>query len=95
MSGPSEFPEETVVLRRQLDTERGDTTIQLVEIVAELDDREPTDLAPIYRSVDGLVSDLFGSPPPTHVDANLAFSYHGYRIHVEQDGTATVRELSA
>ncbi|WP_222917774.1 HalOD1 output domain-containing protein [Natrinema sp. SYSU A 869] len=94
MSEPSDSADETVVLRRQLNTEEGDTTIQLVEIIAELDDREPTELSPLYRSVDSLISDLFGSPPPTHVDANLVFSYHGYRVHVQQDGMTTFRELS-
>lgn len=95
MSEPSDFADETVVARRQLDTQQGDPTIQLVEIVADLDDLEPTELSPLYRCIDSLVADLFGSPPPAAVNANLQFSYRGYRIHVQQDGTTTLLDLSS
>jgi hypothetical protein len=95
MSEPIDVTGEDIVAQRQLNADRGDQMIQLVELIADIDDVEPTEISPIYRDIDSLVSDFFGSQPPSRGDATLAFSYQGYRIHVQQDGRTTVRELSA
>ncbi|QLK27162.1 hypothetical protein HYG81_06030 [Natrinema zhouii] len=83
------------VTRRRLDTDKEDPEAQLVEVIADIDGVESTDLAPIYRRIDGLIDSLFSSPSPVEANAHVTFSYEGYRIRVHQNGTATVRELSA
>ncbi|QLG48976.1 HalOD1 output domain-containing protein [Natrinema halophilum] len=83
------------VIRRQLNPERDDPASQLAEVVADLTDDEPLNLTPVYGCIDTLIADLFSSPPPDEADACIAFDYEGYRIRVQQDGTTTLRELSA
>ncbi|MDF9744039.1 HalOD1 output domain-containing protein [Natrinema salsiterrestre] len=95
MSEPIDATNEDVVLQRQLDTDQGDQMVQLVELIADIDDVEPTELSPIYRDIDSLVSNFFGSQPPSRGDATLAFSYRGYRIRIKRDGRTTVHEVSA
>ncbi|WP_226038967.1 HalOD1 output domain-containing protein [Natrinema sp. DC36] len=82
-------------IRRQLDTDQEDPAARLVEVIADIDDVEPMELAPIYYRIDGLITGLFSSPSPLEANAHVTFSYEGYRIRVHQDGTTTVRELSA
>ena len=83
--------DDDIVARRELETTRDAPAVQLVELVAELEETDAMSLAPIYDRADDLVADLFTSPPEPEADVELEFSYHGYRIHVQQDGTVTVR----
>ncbi|WP_226007546.1 HalOD1 output domain-containing protein [Natrinema salinisoli] len=94
MREPIDATGEDVVLQRQLDADQGNQMVQLVELIADIDDVEPTEISPIYRDIDSLVSNFFGSQPPSRGDATLAFSYQGYRIHLKQDGRTTVCDLS-
>ncbi|MDQ2049425.1 HalOD1 output domain-containing protein [Natronolimnohabitans sp. A-GB9] len=83
-----------VVARRDLDTTRETPTIELVEVVADLEETDPTALSPLYEQIDDMVAGLFSSPPSGTADAKLEFSYHGYRIHIQQNGTATFLQAS-
>ncbi|AGB38453.1 HalOD1 output domain-containing protein [Natronococcus occultus] len=79
-----------VITRRTLNTDREEPTAQIPEIVAEFEGRDPTDLPPVYYSVDELLSSLFSSPPRASADAAVEFTYQEYRFRVRQDGTTTV-----
>ncbi|MFC4543400.1 HalOD1 output domain-containing protein [Halosolutus amylolyticus] len=81
--------DDDIVTCRDLDTSRESPAIQIVDIVADLEDADPAEIDPIYNCVDGLIADLFSSPPPAAAEAELTFTYQGYRIHVQQDGTTT------
>ncbi|WP_339102881.1 HalOD1 output domain-containing protein [Haloterrigena salinisoli] len=95
MPGPTDLPDDDVVTRRTLDTTRDAPAIGLVEIVADLEETDAMELTPIYDRADDLIDDLFGTPPGADADARLEFTYQGYRIAVEQDGTVVIREPSA
>ncbi|MXV61179.1 hypothetical protein GS429_03710 [Natronorubrum sp. JWXQ-INN-674] len=84
----------TVLTRRELDTGRDVPETQLVEVVAELEESGMTELSPIYGCIDDMIADLFSSPPPAEAEAQLEFTYQGYRIHVRQNGVATFRRAS-
>ena len=83
------------VVTRQFDTERDAPATQVVEVIADLEDADPVELPSIYRRIDDLIADLFSTPPPADADATLTFTYHGYRIRVEQDGEARFLRASA
>lgn len=82
-----------VAAQRTLDTTRESPAIQLVEVVADLERSAVAELPPIYNCIDHMIADLFSSPPPSAADAELEFTYQGYRIHVQQDGTAAFRRV--
>ncbi|TYL39179.1 hypothetical protein CV102_07785 [Natronococcus pandeyae] len=79
-----------VITRQRINTEQDAPAAQVVELVADLEGREPTELPPIYYSVDELLADLFSSPPKAEADASLEFTYEGYQIRVQQNGVTTV-----
>jgi hypothetical protein len=81
---------EDIITRRTLDTDQETPATQVAELVAELENREVTDMAPIYYTVNELLADLFSSPPRATADAALEFTYEGYQFRVRQDGTTTV-----
>lgn len=85
-------PDDDVVASLDLDTTQESPEIRLVEIVADLESVPETELDPIYNSIDDVVDALFSSPPSGTADAELEFTYQGYRIHVEQDGTTVFRD---
>lgn len=94
MPGSTDSSDDDVVTRRALDTSRDTPAIGLVEIVADVDGTDAMELTPIYDRADDLVADLFESPPEADADAELEFSYQGYRITVRQDGTVVIRDPS-
>jgi len=79
-----------VITRRTLDTDQETPATQVAELVADLEDRDATDLSPIYYSVNELLTDLFSSPPRTTANAVVEFTYEGYQFRLRQDGTTTV-----
>ena len=95
MPGPTDPTDDDVVTRRTLDTSRDAPAIGLVEIVAELEETDAMELTPIYDRADDLVDDLFGTPPGSDADVTLEFTYQGYRIVVQQDGTVVIRDPSS
>ena len=67
--------------------------IDIAQIVAELEGKEATDLSALYDTIDHLVEHLFSNPPPIEAQAQLEFTYEGYRILLLQDGMATFLKI--
>lgn len=59
---------------------------ELVTIVAELKGVEQDELEPLYSWADGLISDLYSSPPGPESQVIVEFTYEGFRITLYQDG---------
>ncbi|WP_049927664.1 HalOD1 output domain-containing protein [Halopiger goleimassiliensis] len=96
MTGPPDVSDDDdVLVQRTLDTEQDAPATQLVDTIAQLEHSDPLELSPVYDCIDSLVTDLFSSPPPAEADACLTFTYQGYRIHVQQDGTATIMRAAS
>lgn len=49
---------------------------------------DSTELPTIYDCVDGMLDELFSNPPAPEAQMEVTFSYHRYRITVEQNGNA-------
>lgn len=82
----SEHGEE--IIHRELETTREAPGSQVAEIVAELEHTDPRDLESVWKCIDNLLEPLFSAPPSPDAQVEITFSYEGYRITVEQDGTA-------
>ena len=66
----------------------------LLRLVADLENCEVTDLPPLYDRVDHLAEHLFNSPPPPEAQAELEFSYVGYRIRIDQSENVSLEKLA-
>lgn len=72
-----------------------DSVLQrVVTGVADATDAEPTDLPPLYETIDPDVLEKLAenSPPPENEPVYLRFSYCGCTVIVDSDGTVTVTE---
>lgn len=90
---------DSVIVHRELfegeepdDGER--PTIDIAEIVANLEGKEATDISSLYDTIDHMVEHLYSNPPPIEAQAELEFTFEGYRIELSQDGKATFLKIS-
>ena len=68
--------------------------IDLAEIVADLEGKDATNIASLYETIDHVVEHLYSNPPPIEAQAQLEFTYEGYRIELSQDGRATFMKIT-
>lgn len=79
-------------IHRELDTDRDEPTLAIAEVVADVEDRDVTSVATVYDCLDDVLETVFSNPPSEEADLQVSFSYEGYRIVVDQDGSATFVE---
>jgi hypothetical protein len=77
---------ENRIFHRKVTPEAEEANESLLRLIANLERCEVTDLPPLYDQIDHMVEHLFTEPPPTDAQAELEFSYHGYRIELDQTG---------
>jgi hypothetical protein len=77
------------IVHRQLDTEADNPAGEVALVVAELTDRDMEDLQPTWEIVDDILVHLFSEPPAAEAQAEISFTYEGFRITIEQNGTGT------
>lgn len=83
----SDSPDDEIV-RRQLDTEDEEPVTMIAEIVAELEGVRHDELKPTYEHLDHVIDEIFSHPPVPEAQVEITFTYEGYRITVEQNGSA-------
>ncbi|GAA0672287.1 HalOD1 output domain-containing protein [Natronoarchaeum mannanilyticum] len=75
------------IVDRRLDPDRENPGVQIAEIVAELEGEDPADLTTMYGCIDGVIEHVFSDPPSQEAQLVVEFTYEGYRITIEQDGS--------
>ena len=68
--------------------------IDVAQIVAELEGKDTTEISSLYDTIDHLVEYMYSNPPPIEAQAQLEFTYEGYRILLLQDGKATFMKVN-
>lgn len=94
ISGDSEGfdgPGDDETLHRTIEPDADVADMELVELVADLNDVDQDELPPLYNCIDGMVERLFGDPPPTDATVELAFRYAGYWIKLDQAGNVVLQ----
>ncbi|WP_170977293.1 HalOD1 output domain-containing protein [Halorussus salinisoli] len=90
--------EEVIVHRELFEGEQPDADddpeIDIVRIVADLEGKEATEISSLYDTIDRVVEHLYSNPPPIEAQAELEFTFEGYRITLVQDGTATFMKIA-
>ena len=74
------------VYTHEFDTDVIDPNVDVVSVIADLEDTPAENLPPLYECIDHLVEHLFSNPPAPDADTRISFSYHGYRITIDQRG---------
>lgn len=66
----------------------------VVETVASREDVDPTELTPLYQSIDSEALDaLVEAEERDDGLRQIAFTYHGYRVTITGDGVVDVDEM--
>ncbi|TYL38234.1 hypothetical protein CV102_13645 [Natronococcus pandeyae] len=78
--------------------EFGRPSLEVISAVAEREDCQPSELRPpLYSVVDPETLDRLwrsASDTPHEVDASVSFTYCGYDVTIESDGTVSVETRS-
>ncbi|WP_135830487.1 HalOD1 output domain-containing protein [Halorussus halobius] len=82
------------IYHRKLAPDAEEANRSLLRLIANLERCEVTELPPLYEQVDHLVEKLFTAPPPSDAQAELAFSYYGYRVELDQSGNVSLMKLA-
>jgi hypothetical protein len=82
------------IRHRKVTPDAEEANQSLLRLIANLENCDVTDLPPLYEQIDHLVEHLFGSPPPPEAQAEIEFSYHGYRIQLDQSGNVSFMKLA-
>jgi len=83
---PSDHGDE--IIHREMDTEQDNPAEEIPLIVAELEETEISELATAWSCIDDVLAHVFSNPPSPEAQVEITFSYEGYRITVQQNGTA-------
>lgn len=79
---------EDEIVHRELDTDRAEPAVAIAAVVADLKGTQADELTPTYDCIDGIISELYSNPPSPDAQMTVEFTYSGYRITVDQDGSA-------
>lgn len=82
----AENPDERII-QKEIDTNRDNPAAEVVKSIAEIEDKETTDLPTMYECVDGVLDNIFSHPPDPEAQMEIEFSYETYRITIDQEGT--------
>ena len=86
--------DENPTVRRQFDREDNDPVFDIVETVAELEDKPMEQLPSLHDTVNDLLEHIFSEPPAPEAQVEIEFTYAGYRIKIFQDGRATFLKIT-
>jgi hypothetical protein len=90
----SDHDDEMAAVHWEFDIDEEEPSVDVAEVIAELDDRSVSEGPSIYRTIDDMIEQLFSDPPAPEAQAVLQFSYEGYRITLNQDGHATFMRVA-
>jgi hypothetical protein len=82
------------IYHRKIEPEPEDADYRLLRLIANVEGVDVTDLPPIYDRIDHLVGHMYQNPPSPDAQAQLEFSYYGYRITLDQDGNVSLMKLA-
>lgn len=85
--------EERSVHHVQVDVDPEEPELPFADVVAELKGTHTDDLNPIGSELDDLVRDVLLSPPPERNQAEISFTYEGFRVTLYHDGHAVLRDV--
>jgi hypothetical protein len=75
------------IVRRRISTDPAEAEFDLLAVIADLEGTTEEDLPSLYHELDHVIETLFETPPSPESQLQIAFSYAGYRITMDQRGT--------
>jgi hypothetical protein len=83
------------VIKRQVEPVENEANYRILRTIADVEDKDVTELPPMYNYIDSVLDNLFDDPPDEKAEIEITFSFLGYRITVDQEGQITLRNRDA
>jgi len=80
-------PNDPGIVRRHIPPDPETSEYDFLELLAEVEGCEIEDLPSLYNEVEHVVETLFSTPPSAAAQMSISFSYAGYRITIDRNGT--------
>jgi len=77
----------------EFDPTDNEPTYVIVETVADLEGVSSDQLPSLYDTIDHIADHVFADPPISEAQVQVTFTYAGYRITLNQDGSATFLKI--
>lgn len=61
----------------EFDVDQENPEVNVVEVIAEFEGRESSELSSLYDTIDDVIERLFSDPPSPEAQAQLEFTYEG------------------
>lgn len=68
------------IIHREIDTEATNPAVEITTVIEEIDDKDTNELPTMYECVDGVLKNVFSTPPDPEAQLQIEFSYETYRI---------------
>ncbi|MFB6164411.1 MAG: HalOD1 output domain-containing protein [Haloarculaceae archaeon] len=81
------------IYHRQMEPDPDEAAYDFLTLLAEIEGCDVTDLPPMHTRIGDLLTEIFQDPPSAEAQVQVAFSYYGYRITVEQNGQLSLMKL--
>lgn len=62
------------IIHREMDTESENPSVEIAEIVAELEEKDVIEVTTIWECVDGMLAEMFANPPSPEAQLEVTFS---------------------
>lgn len=80
---------------RQVEPVEDEANYRVLETIADVEGVDVTELPPMYERLDHMLDELFSEPPSPEAQVEITFSYYGYRVTADQEGSITLRKLGS
>lgn len=77
----------------QIEIDPEEPEVPFVETLADIKGVDQSDLDPLHSNLDNLIGGVLLSPPPEENQAEISFTYEGFRVTLYHDGHAVLREV--
>lgn len=85
---------ESEIAHRSITTDPDDADYEFLELIAEQESCDVTDLPPMHPRIDDVVSEVFQDPPSKDAQLRIQFSYFGYRVDLDQSGNVSLMRVT-
>ena len=82
------------IYHRQIEPTVEDANYRLLCLIGDIENTDVSELPPMWERIDDVVTELFQDPPSDAAQLEVEFSYHGYRVMMDQSGTVSLKKLS-
>ena len=85
---------EADITHRTISIDPKEGEYEFLELIAENEGCDVTDLPPMHPRINDIIAEVFSDPPSPDSQLQVQFSYHGYRVDLDQAGNISLMKIT-